>query len=196
MATRGCRGTPRLDGSMWKCSACRKRWEIERVEPSRGEIGGRVVGGLRDAAGTRKRKLGRAARLRGSARSSRAETGLASSRAAWALGDVGAVLDHVAEEMPHAFATWRLHVLDDAALRAGRATALGLVLDAVPGRIAELIRVGLLAQVEHELTLYRVRKWIGEARRRTVELYQGRLLGMRAARGDEACRASKATARS
>lgn len=177
-ATRRCPGMPRRQSDGWKCSACRKPWHLERVELSRGEIGGRVVGTLREPSGRRMRSLRHGARLRGERHVPRAPGGLAGTRAAELLGDVSAVLDQVAEEDPHAFAAWLLHKLDDAGVRAGRSRELGLRLEALPQRLAELIEGGFLPPTEHELTVYRVRKWIGRSRRRASELYSGRRLGI------------------
>ena len=191
-STPKCGGFPRLekeeDGRIpvWKCSRCRKPWKFERVELSRGEIGGRVAGGLRSPS-TRGKTLRNPQRLRSQPRRSAARGGLASTRAAEALGDIAQVLDQVAAHDVHAFAAWRIHLFDDTEIRALRSKSLGISMDQLPRRIRSLVHLEYLPPYEQAITLYRVRRWISGARRHAWDLYTDRRLGVRGWKGRASC---------
>ena len=189
-ATKGCGGSPRIHQEeagrvpIWKCSICKKPWGLERVELSRGAIGGRVAGGPRDATGKRRNHLGRSARLRSSPRRSRSGGGLASTHAAEVLGDVAAALELSAEEDIHAFVAWRTFLFDDAEVRAGRSKSIGLPYEdhqgraSVQTRMLELLEGGLLPPYDEQVTVYRIRRWVSGARRRAIETFKDRRLGV------------------
>jgi len=193
-ATKGCGGFPRLEHEeqgripVWKCSSCRKPWRFEQVELSRGEIGGRVGGSLRNP-NPKGRSLAPSARLRAGPRSSSAGRGLASTRAAEVLGDIAQVLDQVATDQPHGFTAWRIFLFDDTEVRSGISKSIGIPMDddrpgrcSVRQRMIELLDGGFLPPTEHAVTLYRVRKWISGARRQSWDLYDGRRMGVRCRR--------------
>lgn len=158
--TKRCIGSPRRDKEgVWACSICRKPWSLEQVELGRTQIGGRVSmwGGSRQLV-----------RTRTPARSPE-------SRAHRVLLTYGGALEQLSLEQPHAFCAWRLHVLDDAEVQAGRANCLGLPLELIPPRMVGLLAEGALPRCDAAVTVYRVRKWISAARRRAVEILEERV---------------------
>jgi hypothetical protein len=155
-----CIGSPRQNrNGEWRCSSCRRLWDLERVELGRTQIGGKVSMWGRD------RKL---VRTRSAARSPE-------SRPHRVVRGYGPILDQLATEAPHAFAAWRLHVLDDREIRLGQANCLGLTLEYLPARMAAMVASGALPPCEIRITVYRVRQWIGFARRRAVEILEERV---------------------
>lgn len=144
-ATKDCAGSPRRsmeDGiSVLRCSKCKKLWPLEEKDLGRKEF-----------TDTRRgiRTIG-AQRIR--------------------LGDLTVILQRVQKKLPEQFTAWWVHVLAptyEADARGGD-TGLGVPLDLVPERLLKLERSGEIDPLPMgSITLYRVRKWIAEARKETM----------------------------
>lgn len=144
-STKDCAGSPRRtmeDGiSVLRCSKCKKLWPLEEKDLGR-----------REFMDTRRgiRTIGEQ-RIR--------------------LGDFTVILQRVRKKLPEQFTAWYVHVLAPTYEEqdGGPAVGLGVPLDLVPDRLLKLERERRIDPLPMgSITLYRVRQWIGEARKETM----------------------------
>ena len=140
-----CSGAPRriqLEGIwQWRCTGCRKPWPIEEKDLLRNEFKD-TKRGVRSIGTLRIR-----------------------------LGDFAVILKKVSDKMPAAFLAWSVHVLaptykDERDVEIG----LGVPLDLVPERLERLVSERRIDPLPQAATLYRVKRWVSEARQETMNL--------------------------